>query len=179
MLKICDCAIFELLSIMFNNCINHSMFPDIWKQSNIFPIHKRGDQKIISNYRPVSFLRICEKIFERLIFNCLYEHGVENKLLSMEFSYYRLFITYTRILMLTQILKLVVCFWICIKLLTKSGWRTNFKLRSAVVSDSLSKIIEGFLHNRFQRFLLNGQESEWTPVKTSVPQVFNLVSLFF
>ena len=69
MLKICDSAIVELLSIMFNNCINQIMFADIWKQWNIFPIHKRGDPKIISNYGPVSFLRICQKIFERLTFN--------------------------------------------------------------------------------------------------------------
>ena len=54
-----------------------------------------------------------------------------------------------------------------------------FKLKSALVSDSLSKVIENFLRNRFQRFLLNGQESERTPVKTSVSQVFILVSLFF
>ena len=69
MLKICDSAIIELLSILFNNCMNQSMFPDIWKRSNIYPIHKKGGKQIISNYRPVSLLPICRKIFERLIFN--------------------------------------------------------------------------------------------------------------
>ena len=29
MLKICDTAIVELLSIIFNNCVNQSMFRDI------------------------------------------------------------------------------------------------------------------------------------------------------
>ena len=30
-LKTCDTAIVESLLITFNNCINQSMFPDIWK----------------------------------------------------------------------------------------------------------------------------------------------------
>ena len=43
MLKICDSAIVEPLSILFNNCLNQSIFPDIWKRSNICPIHKKGE----------------------------------------------------------------------------------------------------------------------------------------
>ena len=84
MLKICDTAIVEPLSIIFNNCINQSMFPDIWKQSNICPIHKKGDKQIINNYRP-----ICGKIFERIIFNSLYEYVEKNKLLSVHQSGFR------------------------------------------------------------------------------------------
>ena len=48
MLKIYDTAIIEPLSIIFNNCINQSKFPNIWKRSNIFPIHKKGDKQIIN-----------------------------------------------------------------------------------------------------------------------------------
>ena len=73
-IKILDTVIVEPLSIIFNNCINQSMFPDIWKRSNICPIHKKGDKQIINNYRPVSLLPICGKIFERIIFNSLYEY---------------------------------------------------------------------------------------------------------
>ena len=64
MLKICDIAVVELLSIIFNIDINQSMFPDIRKKSKICPIHKRRDKQIINNYRPASLLPICEKIFE-------------------------------------------------------------------------------------------------------------------
>ena len=69
MLKICDLAIIKPLSIIFRNCINHSTFPNLWKKSNICPIHKKCDKQIINNHTPVSLLPICEKIFERLIFN--------------------------------------------------------------------------------------------------------------
>ena len=81
-LKICDSAIIKPLSIIFRNCINNSAFPDLWKKSSISPIHKKGDKKIINNYRPVSLLPICGRIFERLIFNYLFESLEKYKLLS-------------------------------------------------------------------------------------------------
>ena len=63
MLKICDIAIAEPLSIISISCINQSMFPDIWKKSNICPIHKKGNKQFFNNYTPVSLLPICGKIF--------------------------------------------------------------------------------------------------------------------
>ena len=47
------------------------------------------------------------------------------------------------------------------------------------VSDSLLKLIQNFLTNRFQRVLFNSQTSEWLPVKAVVPQGSILVPLFF
>ena len=88
MLKIWDFAIFELLSTIFNNCLNQSKFSDIWKRSNIWQFTK----KLIRNqlysytanqlYRPVSLLPIYEKIRERLIFNSLHEYVEETKLMN-------------------------------------------------------------------------------------------------
>ena len=43
-----------------------------------------------------------------------------------------------------------------------------FKLNSVAASDSLLSLIDTFLGNRFQRFLLNGQTCELLPVKASV-----------
>ena len=45
-------------------------------------MHKKGDKQCIVNYHPVSLLPICGKIFERLIFNPVFEFPEENKLLS-------------------------------------------------------------------------------------------------
>ena len=51
-----------------------------WKKakSNL----QRGDKQLIENNRPVSLLPVCGKIFERLIFNSLFNYFIANNLLS-------------------------------------------------------------------------------------------------
>ena len=44
------------------------------------------------------------------------------------------------------------------------------KLKSMGISNTLLELIKSFLKNRFQRVVLNGQMSEWLPVKAGVPQ---------
>ena len=49
--------------------IDNGIFPDVWKKSNIIPVH---DRQIINNYRLVSLLPICDKIFEKLLYNSIF-----------------------------------------------------------------------------------------------------------
>ena len=58
MLKVRDLGIIKPLSIIFRNFVNNSTFPDLWKKSDICPIHKKGDKQVVNNYRPVSLLPI-------------------------------------------------------------------------------------------------------------------------
>ena len=50
---------------------------------------KKNDKQSIKNYRPVSLLSICSKIFERLLLNELYKFFNENDLLSSNQSGFR------------------------------------------------------------------------------------------
>ena len=50
--------------------------------ANVVPVHKKSDKQILKNYRPVSLLPICGKVFERLIYNSLFEYFIENDLIS-------------------------------------------------------------------------------------------------
>ena len=50
--------------------------------ANVVPVHKKSDKQILENYRPVSLLPICGKVFERLIYNSLFEYFIQNDLIS-------------------------------------------------------------------------------------------------
>ena len=69
MLKICDKPICKPLELMFQSCIKHGKFPNEWKMANVVLAHKKSDKQILKNYRPVSLLPICVKVFEHLIYN--------------------------------------------------------------------------------------------------------------
>ena len=53
-----------------------------------------------------------------------------------------------------------------------------YKLKLLGISGSLLKLIQNYLDSWFQRALLNGQTSEWKPVKPGVPQRSILGPLF-
>ena len=48
------------------------------KKTNIAPIHKKGDKQTIKNYRPVSLLPICGKLFERLLYDTMFNFFSKN-----------------------------------------------------------------------------------------------------
>ena len=53
------------------------------EKANDVTIHsKKMINKFLSNYRPVSLLLVCSKIFERLIYNSMHKHISDNNLLS-------------------------------------------------------------------------------------------------
>ena len=81
MIKLCGQSIVKPLSIIFKNCINNSMFPDICKKSNIISVHKKSDKQIIDNIDLFLFYRFVVK-FSR---NC-YSIQYLNFLMKIIFS---------------------------------------------------------------------------------------------
>ena len=82
MLKIWGDSIHEPLEIISTQALLTGVFPSEWKKGNIVPVHKKSDKQNIKNYRPVSLLPICGKIFERLIFNEMFKFFTSNNLIS-------------------------------------------------------------------------------------------------
>ena len=71
-LKLCATSISKPLHILSNNSVINECFPNEWKKAHVILVHKKGHKQIIKNYRPVSLLPICSKIFEKIIFNFLF-----------------------------------------------------------------------------------------------------------
>ena len=71
----------EPLQHVFNLSLTKGIVPDDLKIAKITPIFKSGEQTCVSNYRPISVLPCFSKILERIMYNRLYHHLIENNLL--------------------------------------------------------------------------------------------------
>ena len=60
------------------------------RKGDVLPIHKKETCQLTKNYRPISLLPICGKLFEKIIFDEIYTHLQENNLLSPKQSGFRL-----------------------------------------------------------------------------------------
>jgi len=63
-LKFCASTLCKLILKLFNLSISSSVFPTIWKDSFIIPLHKKGAKADAQNYRGFSKLYIA---FQRII----------------------------------------------------------------------------------------------------------------
>ena len=75
-LKNCENCFFDLTNCI-NKAIRNNKFPDFLKLSDITPVFKKLDPSDKAHYRPVSFLPMLSKVFEKIIYHQLYEY-VEN-----------------------------------------------------------------------------------------------------
>ena len=89
MLKICDTVIAEHLKLIHEKCLDMGRYPRLWKKAIIVPAHKKNSHQILKNYRPILLLSMCGKIFEKIIFDEIYEHLTANNPLSDKQSCFR------------------------------------------------------------------------------------------
>ena len=86
-LKNCEPELSYILAEPFNKCLKESCFPDCWKVSSVVPVFKNvGERSTAKNYRPVSFLSVVSKVFEKLVNNRIVDH-LEKCGLFTDFQY--------------------------------------------------------------------------------------------
>ena len=71
----------EPLTIIINKMLNTGIFPDSLKISKVSPLVKNDNDKLFSNYRPISLLPSISNIFEKVIFNQMSEYFENNDLI--------------------------------------------------------------------------------------------------
>ena len=82
MVKLCDASLCKPLELIFKSCLESGKFPLEWRKPNVVSAHKKWDRQILKNYRPISLLPITGKIFERILYNNMFEFFTENDLIS-------------------------------------------------------------------------------------------------
>ena len=189
MLKLCASSISKPLLLLLS--LENECFPNKWKKAKIVPIHKKGDEHLIQNYRPVSLLPICGKIFEKIIFNSLFQYLENNnllnphqsgfcpgdscvhQLLSITYEIYRSFNAYPSFEVRGIFLDMSKIF--------DRVWHEDllFKLKHLGLSGKYYGLINSFLRNRHQRVVLNGQLSKRYSMKAGILQGSVLGPLFF
>ena len=173
-------AIAPILKQIFQKSIDTGEVPNDWKEANVSPIFKKGQRYNPANYRPVSLTCLCSKVMEHIITKHMVTHLENNNILyDLQHGFRSKRSTETQLLAFTQdVLKNLrngqqtdIIIMDFAKAFDKvSHWRLIKKLRNYGITGSVNKWVENFLLNRSQRVVCSGENSEWAPVLSGVPQ---------
>ena len=147
--------------------MKESCFPDCWKVSSVVPVFKNiGEMYTAKNYRPVSFLPVVSKVFEKLFPDFQYD-----------FTSFR-----STVDLLTVVSDGIA------RAFNKSGatravaldiseafdrvWHAGLlhKLMSYRISGQIFGLVSSFLSNRHLRVVLDGKSSQEYPINAGAPQ---------
>ena len=157
-------------------------FPSEWKKAYVVLVHTNGDKQVSRNYRPDSLLSICGEIFDRLLYNNLFELFIKNNLISSNQSGFKQgdFCIY-QVLSITDEIYQSFDNNFEVRDISKAFdkvWHKGLIINLKKRGDLLT-ILTDFLKERKQRVFLNGQHSTWSNISTWAPQRLILGLLLF
>ena len=80
LLKLIKNEICESVTIIINQSLTTGIFPNKLKIAKVIPLFKKGDIYTFDNYRPISLLPSISKIFERTMYDQIYNYFQNNEL---------------------------------------------------------------------------------------------------
>ena len=180
LLKLITNDISKCITVIINQSLTSGIFPNSLKIAKVTPIFKKENNKLITNYRPISVLPVISKVFETVIHEQLSECFMSNNLFCpQQYGFRKNSSTELAALeLLDRVLdqidkhKIPINFHIDL-------WKAFDSLRHDILLDKLTyygvthpakKLIESYLSNRKQFVQVGNIKSTMNQVSTGVPQ---------
>ena len=175
------------LTEFFNKLIEEGSFPNDLKNADVSSLFKKDDNMCKKNYRPISLLPAISKLFERLVYNQLYDY-IKQFFSPLLGGFRQAYSTQHVLLNFLQCCKNSIdnkgLAGALLMDLSKAFDSVNHDLLIAKLNayglnmDAL-KLIKSYLSKRHQRVKVNSSFSAWKEIKIGVPQGSVLGPLLF
>ena len=177
----------NFVCLHFNYCIDTGEFPQEFRNADIIPVHKKNEKSDKTNYRPISILPNLSKIYEKLIYDQLYDY-FDKILLPSQFGFRKGYSSQNCLLAMLENFKKFADdgneFGALLIDLSKAFDCIDDKLLIAKlfcyrVSPSALNLIHSYLPNGTQTIKINNSFSRGSSIEYGVPQGSVLGPLLF
>lgn len=178
--KLISPLIAPVLSHIFNLVFKTGVFPQHFKEAKVLPVFKKGDCKLVDNYRPISVLPFLDKVLEKVIEIRLSKYLAKFHILSdSQFGFREGLSTNIAIANFTDRIKRCIDNGIYAGTIFVDFARAFdsidhnillIKLERYGITGPALNLLRSFLSNRKQRISINGANSDPITVKCGVPQ---------
>ena len=188
-LKIGSNVLVVPLTYIVNSSITTGKYPSLWKIAKVIAVHKKGDKKLLKNYRPVSLLAVAGMILEKIVALQIEEFFENNGLLgSFQFAFRRNKGTISELLTLMDILLeakemkreiMIILYDLSAAFDTVPHQILIEKLRLYGFCQLSLKWMKSYLSNRKQFVEVSGKRSSEQEMNIGTPQGSRLSPLLF